>query len=95
MVVTNFIKIKNKKIVSFLIITILILTLNSQMIIGQYFHKLDGWVVDITGSLSQSEETYLESLVENYNEKTKNQLAICFIKTTKPLTIEEYAVALE
>ena len=36
----------------------------------------------------------MENLLEKYEENTGNQMAVCFIETTYPLTIEQYSINL-
>jgi uncharacterized protein len=49
-------------------------------------------VTDLTGTLSASEQQTLEAKLAAWEAQTTNQLAVLVVPTTKPETIEEYAL---
>jgi uncharacterized protein len=49
-------------------------------------------VTDLTGTLSESERQALEAKLADWEARTTNQLAVLIIPTTKPETIEQYAI---
>ena len=49
-------------------------------------------VTDLTGTLSAAEQQALESKLSAWEAQTTNQLAVLIVPTTKPETIEEYAI---
>lgn len=79
---------KRKKIIFFLIVII------SQILYPIELPNLTGRVVDLVNVLKDSEKYNLEKRLEYYENKTGNQMVVCFIDTTNYDTIEEYSIRL-
>lgn len=58
------------------------------------FPKPAGYVNDFAGVLDTEEEETLTNIAEKLENDTSSEIAIVTIKTTKPITIEEYSVKL-
>jgi uncharacterized protein len=54
--------------------------------------SLSAHVTDLTGTLSAPERQALETKLADWESRTTNQLAVLIVPTTKPETIEEYAI---
>ena len=54
--------------------------------------SLSAHVTDLTGTLSAPERQALEVKLADWESRTTNQLAVLIVPTTKPETIEEYAI---
>jgi len=61
---------------------------------GVEFPVLQGFVNDNAGILSKTAKTQLESLCSTVNAKTTAEMVIVTVKTTRPLSVEQYAVEL-
>jgi len=77
---------KIKFMMLFLLITNIFYSIN--------YPELTGRVVDLANVLSSSEFNDLEKRLEQYDNNTGNQMAICFIETTDSYSIEEYSIRL-
>jgi uncharacterized protein len=53
---------------------------------------LSSRVTDLTGTLSASERQALEAKLADWEARTTDQLAVLIVPTTKPETIEQYAI---
>lgn len=58
------------------------------------FPEHSGFVNDYTGILTDSARLRLQNLLEEVEKKTSAEVAVVIIKTTRPFTIEQYAVEL-
>jgi uncharacterized protein len=52
----------------------------------------DGWVTDLAGLLSPSEEQSLEALMESYRQGTKHEIALLTVPDLKGQPIERFAL---
>ncbi len=66
----------------------------TQFIYSIDFPELTGRVVDRANVLNHIEKSNLEKRLEEYEKKTGNQMAVCFINTTDYYTIEDYSIRL-
>ncbi|MFH1304849.1 MAG: TPM domain-containing protein [Candidatus Omnitrophota bacterium] len=61
---------------------------------GVRFPEAVGFVNDHAGILSDTSETRINNILESVEQKTSAEVVVVTVKTTTPLTIEQYAVQL-